>query len=66
MNVFGIPEMVWYGGEALLVSAGDACGLAQRILRLIQDPQNQKQLGDRARARVSRCFANRRQLRKHH
>lgn len=64
-NVFGIPEMISDGDEALLVSAGDACGLAQRILRLVQEPQNRKQLGDRAHARVSRCFTNRGQLRKH-
>jgi len=64
-NVFGIPEMVSDGGEALLVPAGDACSLAQRILRLVQDPQNRKQLGDRAHAKVSRCFTNRGQLRKH-
>ena len=64
-NVFGIPEIVSDGGEALLVPAGDACSLAQRILRLVQKPQNRKQLGDRAYAKVNRSFTNRGQLRKH-
>jgi len=64
-NVFGIPDMVSDGGEALLVPAGDACSLAERILRLVQEPQKRKQLGDRAHAKVSRSFTNRTQLRKH-
>ena len=64
-RVFGVPEMVSDGNEALLVPAGDPRALAGGILRLVQEPQVRKDLGERAHARVSRCYANRRQLRKH-
>jgi glycosyltransferase involved in cell wall biosynthesis len=64
-RVFGVPEMVSDGNEALLVPAGEPSALAHSILRLVQAPKERKALGERAHARVSRCYTNRRQLQKH-
>jgi GT2 family glycosyltransferase len=64
-KVFGVPEMVSDGNEAILVPAGDSRALAGGILRFVQEPQVRRAFGERAHARVSRCYANRRQLQKH-
>ncbi len=64
-KVFGVPEMVSDESEALLVRAGDPRALADGILRLVQEPKDRRTLGERAHARISRCYTNRRQLPKH-
>ena len=50
-RVGGIPEMVGEAGErGFLVNVGDVDGLAQGMLRLLQDPVLQTQIGQAGQA----------------
>jgi glycosyltransferase involved in cell wall biosynthesis len=52
----GIPELVDDEVSGLLVSPGDAAGLAAAIRRLVEDPGLRARMGSAARARVERDF----------
>jgi glycosyltransferase involved in cell wall biosynthesis len=52
-----LPEVVGADGEAaLLVPPGDHCALADGLTRLLSDAALRRDLGERGRARVLRCF----------
>jgi colanic acid/amylovoran biosynthesis glycosyltransferase len=52
----GIPELVDDDVSGLLVSPGDAAGLAAAIRRLVEDPDLRARMGAAARARIERDF----------
>ncbi len=56
-KVGGIPEIVEDGVSGLLVEPRDAEQLADRIIRLLEDPGERRRLGTAARARVERDFS---------
>jgi glycosyltransferase involved in cell wall biosynthesis len=56
-RVGGLPEMVADGREGLLAPAADADQLAERCLRLLDEPDLRRRLGEAARARVEREFS---------
>lgn len=51
-NVGGIPSQVTNGSEGLLVPYGDPSALASSILRLLEDPNLARKMGDAARRRA--------------
>ena len=55
--VGGCPEMLGNGETGLLVPAGDAKALAERILQLLRDPDLRERFGRAARARVEQQFS---------
>jgi glycosyltransferase involved in cell wall biosynthesis len=52
----GIPELVQHEEHALLVSPGDANGLAQGLKRLTLDREYARRLGQNARKRIQQNF----------
>jgi len=52
----GIPEVVLDGQTGLLVPPGDIEALADRIRRLLRDPDLRRRLGDRGRAHIAEHF----------
>jgi glycosyltransferase involved in cell wall biosynthesis/GT2 family glycosyltransferase len=56
-DVFGIPEAVEHGREALLVAAGNVPALAAAVRQLLDDPALAARLGENARATFLRRFA---------
>lgn len=52
----GSPELVEDGVSGLVVPTGDARALAQALLRLYRDPQENARMGKRARERIGRVF----------
>jgi glycosyltransferase involved in cell wall biosynthesis len=55
-NVFGVPEALEDGRDALLVRAGDVAGLAAGVGRLLADPALAGRLAASARGRVETEF----------
>jgi len=60
-NVGGTPEIVVDGVTGHLVAPGDADALAARLITLLQDPEECRAMGCRARERVESRFALQRQ-----
>jgi glycosyltransferase involved in cell wall biosynthesis len=56
-NVGGIPEAVRDGAEGFLVEPGDIDSLADRLRRLLVDPEVAAQMGCAARARADALFS---------
>jgi colanic acid/amylovoran biosynthesis glycosyltransferase len=52
----GIPEVVLDGETGLLAPPGDVEALADRIRRLLRDPELRRRLGDRGRAHIAEHF----------
>jgi glycosyltransferase involved in cell wall biosynthesis len=61
--VGGIPEIVREGVEGFLVAADDAPAVADRVLRLGNDPALRRRMGARARARAQEYSTQRMALR---
>lgn len=59
----GTPELIAQGKTGFLFPAGDAHALAAALLRLIEDAQLRKAMGEAARARVQEEFGIERQVR---
>ncbi len=55
-GVGGLPEIIDDGRTGLLVPPRDPNALAAAIIRVLENPQLRKQLGEAARARVEREF----------
>jgi glycosyltransferase involved in cell wall biosynthesis len=55
-NVGGNPELVRDGVDGLLFPRGDAASGAKAMVRLLNDPEFARQLGDSARVRARSCF----------
>jgi glycosyltransferase involved in cell wall biosynthesis len=55
-RVGGIPEMIEDEITGLLVSPGDPNGLAESLLRLLEDPKLAEAMGRRGRAKVESLF----------
>lgn len=53
-RVGGVPEIVTDGADAVLVEAGDAAALADRLGDLVEDPERRRELGEAAIGRVRR------------
>ena len=58
----GIPEIVEDGETGFLVNEKDVGGLADRLERLLKDPELRRRLGRAARAKMQREFDNRTQV----
>jgi glycosyltransferase involved in cell wall biosynthesis len=54
--VFGTPEVLHDGVNGYLVPAGDAAALADRIIRLLADPELRRRMGDAGRELVREQF----------
>jgi glycosyltransferase involved in cell wall biosynthesis len=55
--VGGIPEVIEDGREGYLIEPGDEQALAERIVRLLKEPQLRKTMGANARRRVQEQFS---------
>ena len=53
----GPSETVVDGETGFLVDAGDAAGLAERVLRLLRDPALRQQMGEAGRERVEAQYS---------
>ena len=51
-NIGGIPDFVRDGDNGYLARPGDAKDLAERIVSVLQDPDNARAMGERGRQRV--------------
>jgi colanic acid/amylovoran biosynthesis glycosyltransferase len=58
----GIPDVVIDGETGLLVEEGDVAGMAERMLRLVDDPPLAARLGAAGRARVIESFSMERSI----
>jgi glycosyltransferase involved in cell wall biosynthesis len=56
-DVPGCREVVRHEDNGLLVPAGDAAALADALMRLIENPELRRQMGDRGRARAEQEFS---------
>jgi glycosyltransferase involved in cell wall biosynthesis len=54
--VGGVPEVIEDGVSGVLVPAGDADALAQRVLELLEDDERRRAMGQRGRQRVEQHF----------
>ena len=54
--VTGVPEIVENGVSGILVSPNDENALTNAVVKLIQDPELRKRLGEQARKRVKEKF----------
>jgi glycosyltransferase involved in cell wall biosynthesis len=61
-RVSGIPELVGHCRNGLLVEPDDPQGLADAVKRLLLHPRMGAELGQSARATVTKCFDNDRNL----
>ncbi len=52
-----LPEVLGIGGGGILVPPGDAAGLAEGIVTLLEQPARRSELGARARARIVDAFS---------
>ena len=57
-RVGGIPEVVRDGITGFLVEPGDVEGLAQKVQRLIDDPEKRRRMGNAGRLHVEREFTS--------
>lgn len=55
--VGGIPQLIASEANGLLVAPGDVDGLADALIRLLQDPALRERLGNAARTTVERGFS---------
>jgi glycosyltransferase involved in cell wall biosynthesis len=55
-RIGGIPDQVRHGAEGLLVDRGDAGGLADALVRLIESPELRAAMGGAARLRAEERF----------
>ena len=55
-RIGGLEEVVEHEKTGLLVAPGDAAALAEAILRLAENPEMGKKMGEAGRRRVERCF----------
>lgn len=55
-NVGGVPEIIQDGHNGLLVAPGDARGLAEMILFLLENPARARELGENAARTVEEKF----------
>jgi glycosyltransferase involved in cell wall biosynthesis len=58
----GIPEVIEAGRSGWLVAPGDVGAIAERILWLLDNPEQARRMGQEARRRVSEHFDVRRQM----
>jgi glycosyltransferase involved in cell wall biosynthesis len=58
----GLPEVVTDGETGLLVESNDPVALADRIRRLLDEPELRWRMGEAARDRVRRCFTTERMV----
>lgn len=58
----GIPEAVDDGRTGFLVEAGDIGGIADRLIRLLDDPKLRKEMGEKGYEKVCREFSFRRMV----
>jgi glycosyltransferase involved in cell wall biosynthesis len=63
--VFGTPEVLHDGVNGYLVPAGDAAALADRIIRLLADPELRRRMGAAGRQLVRERFTFAAQARKY-
>jgi glycosyltransferase involved in cell wall biosynthesis len=56
-RVGGVPEVVRDGMDGLLADAGDAEGMAARVLRLLADDGLRRAMGESGRKRALEDFA---------
>jgi glycosyltransferase involved in cell wall biosynthesis len=56
-RVGGIPEIITHGEDGFLVLPCDSNGLADRLNRLVADPQLRARFGSKARARIVQNFS---------
>lgn len=61
----GIPEIVRDGVEGHLVEPGDVDGFVQAILALVENPDERKAMGQRARQRIAEDFSQSAMLEKY-
>ncbi|RJQ76883.1 MAG: glycosyltransferase family 1 protein [Desulfobacteraceae bacterium] len=55
-NAGGNPELVENGVSGIVVQPGRPQEIAQAVLRLYEDPSMLKQMGQKARERIGKCF----------
>ncbi len=55
-NVGGIPLQIWDGQTGFLVEPGDYAAAADRVIRLLSEPDLRAELGDSGHAHVRRHF----------
>ena len=63
-TVAGVPEAVEHGVSGLLVEPGDNEGLSSALVRLLNDGEKARSMGENGRARVERDFTWRRSAEK--
>jgi glycosyltransferase involved in cell wall biosynthesis len=56
-DVGGVPEIIDHGRTGLLVPAGDSEALAEAMVRLIENGEERKRLGEAGRASVAQRFS---------
>lgn len=56
-NLPGVRSMVTDGVEGLLVKPGDVIDLAEKLLRLLDNPQLRQEMGRRGRAKIEANYA---------
>lgn len=57
-KIYGIIDAVADGDTGLLFPAGDIAELVAQLLQLLEDPDNRRRLGERARNRAVELFAS--------
>jgi L-malate glycosyltransferase len=55
-RVGGIPELIDDGESGYLVERGDSVAMAERILRLVKNPEERARMGEAGRKKVSERF----------
>ena len=61
-NVGGIPEVVQMGETGWLVAQGDMAAMSERILWLLANPEQARQMGQAARQRAVESFDSHKQM----
>jgi glycosyltransferase involved in cell wall biosynthesis len=56
-SVGGVPEVVEEGRTGYLAPQGDVAGLADAVVRLLDDERLRREMGDRAREEALRRFS---------
>ena len=62
-NGGGIPEIVVDGVTGILVSMGDAAEMASAIVRLVENPEEGRKMGNAGKVWVEKCFTIERTVR---